>query len=265
MTEKRLPLAPEQFRRPAFASIDAFRGIAALWVVMCHSCLGVIQSRYPQLRHQPLFAISIDGFLGVQIFFVISGFCIANAAAATLQRGSATISFVRARLRRIYPPYFFATLLSVLLSLVAVYLVAHGHLHGSHMARVNLLRRPPMWYLAQATLTQVPLHQEPLLMVCWTLCYEIAFYCIVAVTIAAVRLTSSPGRFLLTVLHVITLASMGVLAMAPSWRIFPFYLWPQFGMGVLVFDFVGADPSRKRPWAVSGALAAELAAFSMSI
>lgn len=56
--------------------LDASRGFAALWVVMLHvSLLGL---------PQPIYEFSSFGLLGVQMFFVISGYCIANAALRSL-------------------------------------------------------------------------------------------------------------------------------------------------------------------------------------
>ena len=48
--------------------------------------------------------------LGVPMFFVISGYCIAASAEATIDRGESAGSFLAPRVWRIYPPYWFALL-----------------------------------------------------------------------------------------------------------------------------------------------------------
>jgi exopolysaccharide production protein ExoZ len=263
-TELTLPIPPSKTvqapRRVSFASLDAFRGLAALWVVACHGTLETVTIRFPQLRHQPLYAVGLLGMLGVQLFFVISGFCIANAATSAVLKGGTT-SFVWARLRRIYPPYFFALSASLSLGLLAAWLVAHNVLHGSVMAESVKQARPVIWWVSQFTMTQVPLGQQSFVTVFWTLCYEVAFYAVVAVTMLLVRLLATPRVGLLAVLDGITAVSMGWLAVTPGRVPFPFDLWPQFGLGVLVFQFV----SGRRPWAAMVAVGAGLALFLLRV
>ena len=103
--------------------IDALRGIAALGVVFYHA---VEQSKnvlpnnlleYPVRLVQ--FASSF-GYIGVFLFFVISGFCIhlqwARAKAAGTEPDIRFGSFWKRRIRRLYPPYVIALLLFLLLT-----------------------------------------------------------------------------------------------------------------------------------------------------
>jgi len=56
---------------------------------------------------------------------------------------------------------------------------------------------------------------------------------------------------LLTLLHGLTAAALLVLIAAPRYRLFPFDLWPQFGLGVLVYDWLKHEGQpRPRLWAV---------------
>ena len=48
--------------------------------------------------------------LGVPIFFVISGYCIAASADANRRRGASSWTFLGRRFHRIYPPYWAALL-----------------------------------------------------------------------------------------------------------------------------------------------------------
>ena len=103
--------------------IDALRGIAALGVVLYHA---VEQGKHV-LPHNILeypvrlvqFASSF-GYIGVFLFFVISGFCIhlqwAKATAAGTEPDIRFGPFWKRRIRRLYPPYAIALLLYLLLT-----------------------------------------------------------------------------------------------------------------------------------------------------
>jgi len=96
-------------------SIDALRGAAAMGVVLYHavdrssSVIPVGWTRYPVIV---LPFLSSFGYIGVFLFFVISGFCIhlqwARAKANGEQPVIAFGSFWKRRVRRLYPPYLIA-------------------------------------------------------------------------------------------------------------------------------------------------------------
>lgn len=104
-------------------SIDALRGVAALGVVLYHAVMQTTNSvpgnffRWPVKLVQ--FASSF-GYIGVFLFFVISGFCIhlqwaksrANGQQPAIQFGA----FWRRRFRRLYPPYLIAFALFLLMA-----------------------------------------------------------------------------------------------------------------------------------------------------
>jgi peptidoglycan/LPS O-acetylase OafA/YrhL len=144
--------------------VNQLRGFAALAVVLCH--LGV--SAYkdaPNLSGNPWpwlgFALGF-GYLGVPLFFVISGFCIhlpqarmlalAEPAAAPLTWGR---FFVR-RFWRLYPPYLAAIAFALILltlvnggppvpwTAVAAQATLVHTLHPATFDGVN----PPAWSLA---------------------------------------------------------------------------------------------------------------------
>lgn len=234
---------------PPLRIIDAWRGIAALWVVMLHACLPVIASRWPELQTHPLFAFSLHGQLGVTLFFVISGYCIASTALGTRRKPRPERRFMSARLRRIYPPYVAASVLVVLASTLLAALVRRGVLRGSNLASLDFFHRDFLYYFSAVTLTQAPLRQEMLLTVFWSLSYELAFYIIVAAVMRATSRASAPG-FLWT-LHGITFAALLWRLLAPQSCPFPLDLWPQFGLGALVLH-VAVAPGRPWPKVAAG-------------
>jgi peptidoglycan/LPS O-acetylase OafA/YrhL len=107
--------------------IDALRGAAALGVVLYHA---VEQGKHVlpnNLFHYPVrlvqFASSF-GYIGVFLFFVISGFCIhlqwARAKAAAVEPDIRFGAFWKRRIRRLYPPYIITLLLFMLLTAATV-------------------------------------------------------------------------------------------------------------------------------------------------
>src|SRR5215831_1484464 len=76
---------------------------------------------------RPVYSILMHGHLGVPLFFVISGFCIhlrwaKNAAKSGTEHKLDFASFWKRRLHRLYPPYFVALCLTMLLVLAAYFL-----------------------------------------------------------------------------------------------------------------------------------------------
>jgi peptidoglycan/LPS O-acetylase OafA/YrhL len=65
--------APETKRSLTYQTLDAWRGLAAIWVAMIHACIPVIGTQYPNLANNPVFAFSLYGRLALSMFFVISG------------------------------------------------------------------------------------------------------------------------------------------------------------------------------------------------
>lgn len=108
---------------PRLRSIDALRGIAALGVVVYHAVEQGQQALPNNLLAYPLRAIQFGssfGYIGVFLFFVISGFCIhlqwAKSRAAGQEPDIRFGSFWKRRLRRLYPPYVIALALYLLLT-----------------------------------------------------------------------------------------------------------------------------------------------------
>jgi peptidoglycan/LPS O-acetylase OafA/YrhL len=97
------------------ASIDALRGIAALGVVLYHTVQQAHDTVPANLLKWPVIfvhSLSSFGYVGVFLFFVISGFCIhlqwARARAAGKSHQVRFGAFWKRRIRRLYPAYLIA-------------------------------------------------------------------------------------------------------------------------------------------------------------
>ncbi|MEP6913509.1 MAG: acyltransferase, partial [bacterium] len=108
-------------------SIDALRGAAALGVVLYHAVFQTPSAVPNNLFRWPVKLLQFGssfGYIGVFLFFVISGFCIhlqwaksrANGQSPSIKFGS----FWRRRIRRLYPPYLIAFALFLLMAALSV-------------------------------------------------------------------------------------------------------------------------------------------------
>jgi peptidoglycan/LPS O-acetylase OafA/YrhL len=145
---------PRQYR----ADIDGLRAIAVVPVVLFHA-------------HTPLMS---GGFVGVDVFFVISGFLITRLLAADIAAGRfSVLQFYERRVRRIWPAFLAvlaATSIVAALLLMPAPLVefAHSMLSSTVFASNILFFRDVDYWSA-------PAHTMPLLHT-WSLSVEEQFY-----------------------------------------------------------------------------------------
>ena len=146
-------------------------------MVMCfHLCAGtwafkkIVEGRaaFPEL-----FAETWFGWLGVEIFFIISGFVIAYSA-----EGSTAFKFFRSRVLRLYPGAWICATITAMTA-AALGLETHGHLLHEWAASVTLFPLRP-WI-------------DP---VYWTLGVEISFYSLVFFLLAFKRFQCIEGLVL---------------------------------------------------------------------
>lgn len=244
-----------------YRMLDAWRGFAALWVVMFHICDTNSSGQFGQLASTPPYSFFFWGRLGVTMFFVISGYCIANAAVRALNKPNPIGPYLQARWRRIYPPYFLVSVLTVAASTLLGILVKHHLLKGSALSAINFFHHGLRYYVATLTLTQVPLNVQPMNVVFWTLCYEAVFYLIVAAAMLVVSRAARPER-ILDALNLVTIGSLIWLNLAGESCPFPWDFWPEFGLGVLVYQML-ANPGRRGPIIVFSLCFALMALFAV--
>lgn len=166
--------APEETRRaepgkprvrPRLRALDGLRLVAALMVAAYHyggrgGDVTTAWGSSPKNQFPTLHEYFAYGCLGVQIFFVISGFVICMSG-----WGRPLRSFFASRASRLLPAYWAAVLLVT--AVFALPVVVYEAVSPSD-ALVNL------------TMLQQPLGVDRVLGVCWTLWVEIRFYALFA-------------------------------------------------------------------------------------
>ena len=136
--------------------LEAGRGIAALLVVLFHATVTANETT----GAWPLRGLFAFGFSGVDFFFVLSGFIIMFVHRADIGQPHRLRRFAWRRFARIFPLYW-----AVLALHLAVFSLdpklSHTTLWPGLMVKSALL---------------VPQHEAPIVLVSWTLPYELLFY-----------------------------------------------------------------------------------------
>jgi peptidoglycan/LPS O-acetylase OafA/YrhL len=146
-------------RREKLDVLQVGRGLAALAVVLNHVLLSTRD--FVKLPPDFVSAPLSQGFLGVDFFFVLSGFIILQVHRRDPRTAAAAGAYARKRVLRIYSPY-----LPIGVAMAAAYALAPG-LAGAARG----------WSLL-TSLTLIPSNGAPALSVAWTLELEITFYAI---------------------------------------------------------------------------------------
>jgi exopolysaccharide production protein ExoZ len=150
--------------RQKLTHLQALRSLAASLVVLAHSLEALGQR---QLIPQGYVArLSNFGYFGVATFFVISGFIIYRTARQSFGDFHGVVQFVIKRFIRIFPVYWAATVLFLVLS--------------PHRAEYSVNDVICSFLLVPHTIA-VAGNMNPLVGQGWTLQYEVVFYLIFAV------------------------------------------------------------------------------------
>lgn len=137
--------------------VDYLRFVAALSVVAFHYLYnGIKNGKVQGITHEPVIALAQYGYLGVNLFFMISGFVIVQSV-----RGKTARQFAVGRALRLYPAFWVAVLITT-----GFALVLGGERMGVDLQQV----------LVNLTMIPTLLGQPFVDGVYWTLLYELAFY-----------------------------------------------------------------------------------------
>lgn len=162
-----------------FLTLQAGRGLAALGVVLFHLSLMMGLARY---GGQAVFGeFTRFGRLGVDFFFVLSGFIILFAHAKDIDRPEKWTTFAYRRFVRLFPVYWLYTAGFVTLVLMGV---------GNNAELPDDL----LGWMSSITLLRFS-ETSPPLAVAWTLFHEMAFYAVFSTLILSRRL----GLFILAI------------------------------------------------------------------
>jgi len=152
--------------------IQILRGLAAIMVIMYHS--NYWNELY--LKWLPFNGLFNYGWLGVDFFFVLSGFIITYIHLPDLKSGKNILAFLKKRLLRIFPIYWVAA------SAVLVYIIFIRHGAPLSDGPKITMSFNSLAYVAKSYLL-IPQKVSFFLGVAWTLGYEILFYLIFALCI----------------------------------------------------------------------------------
>lgn len=139
-------------------SLQVFRGLAALAVVAHHTAVST--DAFVQTVPAGWLRLFDLGALGVDFFFVLSGFIIMHAHRQELANTAAVKPYLAKRLMRIFPAYW-----PVGLAMLALYAAFPG---------VSAAGGREFSYLSSILL--LPADLPPALSVAWTLVHELMFY-----------------------------------------------------------------------------------------
>lgn len=162
------PPKPDKPRETRLRALDGLRLVAALMVAAYHygGRGGEVTDAWgssPQQQFPTLHGYFAYGCLGVQVFFVISGFVICMSG-----WGRPLKSFFASRAARLLPAYWAAIVIVTLVSALPV---------------VTYKAVSPSDALVNLTMLQQPLGVDRVLGVCWTLWAEIRFYALFALCV----------------------------------------------------------------------------------
>lgn len=220
--------------------LDVWRGVACLMVVVFHA------THYARIEPTGdgmaawLIAATARGWMGVPIFFVISGYCISAAADSVRPQQQTLGTFFIRRLRRIFPPYW-VTLGGTLALVLILERLLPGFLTDDPNGIADPARLGPWQWLGNATLTEgwrrhfTPGAAQYFLGHAWTLGYEEQFYAVMGLLLILPRRAFFIGAASVTALTFVLFVLKRNGAQIPVEGFFLDGRWILFAAGILVY------------------------------
>ena len=173
-----------------FLFLDGLRGVAAMMVVLFHlheNLRPAVQTWFPPA----LSTLLLNGNLGVDVFFVLSGFVIAHSVSDGERSWRYLGRFGLRRSIRLDPPLWATILIEIVLIRISLALFP------------DLGTPLPNWsqVLANVTYTQGFLGMPDIVPVFWSLTYEVQFYIVLVCSLILLHKIPGSGR-VVTVLFV---------------------------------------------------------------
>lgn len=234
-------------RDPRYVSLDLWRGVACLMVVLHHAGFAVMDGGSPgegpdAWARGLVLTILRRMNLGVPLFFVISGYCILASADGHRRAGRSSWRFLLRRVWRIYPPYWasIAWFLAFTITLPAMGLARWlTPPYALEVFTPDELNRAQ--WLGNLTLTETwrpHVGGGPSFVwtrVAWSLCYEEQFYLVCfAVLLFARRSLHRTLAVLSIAFGVVRTVGADVGAIHRIEGTFPI-LWHEFALGLIVY------------------------------
>jgi peptidoglycan/LPS O-acetylase OafA/YrhL len=192
--------------------IQALRGLAVLMVILYHMRIGSVDA----------------GYLGVDVFFVISGYLITTLVATGIEKGNFTLgSFYFRRAKRLLPAAYVTVLVTALLS---PWFLDREELHDFALQVVGAITFTANIFLWQQTgYFDAPSDLKPLLHV-WSLSLEEQYYMLLPATLLLL-----PKRLWLRAVLFAMVASLGLWVVGGSIKpVATFYLLPSRAWELLI-------------------------------
>lgn len=217
----------EHIRMSYRGDIDGLRALAVLAVLLFHAQISGFGG----------------GFVGVDVFFVISGFLITKI----LIDNPSIVSFYERRARRILPALF--ALLVAAMALAGWMMLPHDLVALAKSAIAALLFSSNVWFWRQAGYFATETELWPLLHT-WSLGVEEQFYIVFPLIVRLVRCW--PKHWLAVIFALLAAASFATCVIAMSYYAKPvvaFYLAPTRAWELLIGSILATDaiPSIARP------------------
>ncbi|MCD4678246.1 MAG: acyltransferase [Desulfobacula sp.] len=165
--------------------IDALRGVSVLLVVIYHAFPGKLSG----------------GFIGVDVFFVISGYLITSIIYSGLKKDEFSfLEFYKRRIRRIFPVLFTVLLASLIIGWLILFPDEYEQL-GHHVSHATIFIQN-FTLIRELGYFDVSSHYKPLLHL-WTLSIEEQYYLVwPAILVLIFKLRINSSKFLISIILV---------------------------------------------------------------
>jgi len=210
--------------------IDGLRGIACLMVVFYHYCASLFLNLHITNKVQDLVLQLVrHGYLGVPIFFVLSGFVISYSVRnIKIWNFKILINFFLRRLVRLTPPYYISIIISSFLLLIRIKL-------SKYFVYFPDLKT----FLSHLFYLQEFFNLNNINLVYWTICIEIQFYLFFGVLYFICYLLSTKSKIINIDIYIFLITFVISLTQLYSYpdeiMVVFFPSWSMFILGVISF------------------------------